>query len=151
RARFDPAVEEFRTEVREYLRAVMATERTQGHADPCDLTGLDEQFERALQRDAGARGYLALTLPASYGGGEQSSAYRAAFSLEAAAFDAPLIDTALTLGGAPILAFGSDEQRGTLLPAMARGEITLCIAYSEADAGSDLTGIATTARADGDG
>jgi alkylation response protein AidB-like acyl-CoA dehydrogenase len=151
RASFDPAVEEFRGEVREYLRAAMAPERTEGHADAGDLTGLDEKFERTLQRDAGAHGYLALTLPAAYGGGERSTAYRAAFSLEAAAFDAPLIDTALTLGGAPILAYGSDEQRATLLPAMARGETTLCIAYSEADAGSDLTGIATTARADDDG
>jgi alkylation response protein AidB-like acyl-CoA dehydrogenase len=34
---------------------------------------------------------------------------------------------------------------------MARGELTLCIAYTEADAGSDLSGIATTARPDGDG
>jgi len=151
RASFDPAVEEFRGEVREYLRAAMAPERTEGHADAGDLTGLDEKFERTLQRDAGAHGYLALTLPAAYGGGERSTAYRAAFSLEAAAFDAPLIDTALTLGGAPILAYGSDEQRATLLPAMARGETTLCIAYSEADAGSDLTGIATTAQADDDG
>jgi len=155
RSSFDPVVEEFRAEVREYLRAVMAPERTKGHSDPCDLTGLDEQFERALQRDAGAHGYLALTLPRAYGGGQRSTAYRAAFSLEAAAFDAPLIDTALTLGGAPILVFGSDEQRETLLPAMARGEITLCIAYSEANAGSDLTGIETTALAvgeqDGDG
>ena len=150
-ATFHPAVEEFRTEVREYLRAAMAPERTRDHADPRDLTGLDEAFERALQRDAGARGYLALTLPAEYGGGARSSAYRAAFSLEAAAFDAPLIDTALTLGGAPILAYGSDAQRAALLPAMARGEVTLCIAYSEADAGSDLTGIAATARPDGDG
>ena len=150
-ATFAPAVEEFRAEVRDYLRASMAPEHTNAHADPRDLTGLDEDFERALQRDAGARGYLALTLPAAYGGGARSTAYRAAFSLEAAAFDAPLIDTALTLGGAPILAFGSDEQRAALLPAMARGETTLCIAYSEAEAGSDLTGITTTARPDGDG
>ena len=150
RARFGAAVEDFRTEVRDYLRAAMAPERTRDHADPLDLTGLDEGFERDLQRDAGARGYLALTLPAEYGGGARSSAYRAAFSLEAAAFDAPLIDTALTLGGAPILAFGSDAQRAALLPAMARGELTLCIAYTEADAGSDLSGITTTARPDGD-
>jgi len=148
---FEPAVEEFRIEVREYLRAAMAPERTRHHADPLDLTGLDEEFERALHRDAGAHGYLALTFPVEYGGRARSSAYRAAFSLEAAAFDAPLIDTALTLGGAPILAYGSDEQRAALLPAMARGEVTLCIAYSEAEAGSDLTGIATTARPDGDG
>jgi len=150
-ATFDPAVEQFRAEVREYLGDVMAPERTLDHGDSRDLTGLDEHFERALHRDAGARGYLALTLPAEYGGGARSSAYRAAFSLEAAAFDAPLIDTALTLGGAPILAYGSDAQRAALLPGMARGEVTLCIAYTEADAGSDLTGITTTARPTGDG
>ena len=151
RVTFDRTVEEFRAEVRAYLRAAMAPDQVRDHADPRDLTGLDEQFERSLYRDAGARGYLALTLPAEYGGGARSSAYRAAFSLEAAAFDAPLIDTALTLGGAPILAFGSDEQRTALLPAMARGETTLCIAYTEADAGSDLSGIATTARPEGAG
>ena len=33
-ATFHPAVEEFRTEVREYLRAAMAPERTRDHADP---------------------------------------------------------------------------------------------------------------------
>ena len=77
-ASFDPAVEEFRAEVREYLRAATAPERTVGHADPRDLTGLDEGFERALQHDAGERGYLALTLPAEHGGGNRSTAYRAA-------------------------------------------------------------------------
>lgn len=143
---FDPEVEAFRAEVHGYLEAAMAPERVAGHADPQDLTGLDEAFERALQRDAAARGYLALTLPVEYGGGGLPLAYRAAFGLEAAAHDAPLIDTALTLGGAPILAFGSEAQRRTLLPAMARGEITLCIAYTEPGAGSDLSAIATTAR-----
>lgn len=144
--RFEPDIEQFRAEVHAYLDAAMRPEAVSAHADPRDLTGLDETFERALQRDAGARGYLGLTLPTDLGGSERSLAHRAAFSVEAAAHDAPLIDTALTLGGAPILAHGSDEQRTSLLPAMARGEITLCIAYSEPGAGSDLTAIATTAR-----
>lgn len=142
--RFDPEVEAFRAEVREYLAEVMAPGAVARHADPRDLTGLDEGFERAVQADAGARGYLALHYPVDVGGGGRPPAYRAAFGLEAAAFDAPLVDTALTLGGAPILAHGSDEQRA-LLPAMARGELLLCIAYSEPAAGSDLTAVATTA------
>ncbi len=151
RARFAPEVEAFRAEVRSFLRDTMDPTRAHAHADPRDLTGLDETFERAAQHDAGARGYLAVTVPTSMGGGGRSSAFRAVFGLEAAAFDAPVIDTALTLGGAPILAFGSAEQQATLLPAMIRGDILLCIAYTEADAGSDLANITTTARPTGDG
>jgi alkylation response protein AidB-like acyl-CoA dehydrogenase len=148
---FDTEVEALRAEVRTYLAEVMRPDAVAGHADPRDLTGLDEAFERALHVDAGARSYLALTLPVEWGGGGRSPAYRAAFGLEAAAHDAPLVDTALTLGGAPILAHGSPEQRRTLLPAMARGEILLCIAYTEPGAGSDLAAVATTAwRADPD-
>ena len=143
---FEPAVEEFRSEVRAYLDDAMAADRVDDHGDPRDLTGLDEAFERALQADAGARGYLAVTLPEEYGGSGRSPAFRAAFGLEAAAHDAPVIDTALTLGGAPILAHGSDAQKDALLPAMARGELLLCIAYTEPGAGSDLSAIATTAR-----
>ena len=143
---FAADVEAFRAEVRAYLADAMAPDRVTGHGDPRDLTGLDETFERALQADAGARGYLAVTLPVEYGGRARSPAYRAAFGLEAAAHDAPVIDTALTLGGAPILAYGSDAQKHALLPAMARGELLLCIAYTEPDAGSDLAGITTTAR-----
>jgi alkylation response protein AidB-like acyl-CoA dehydrogenase len=139
-------VDEFRAEVCAYLDEMMASDRVTGHDDPLDLTGLDEAFERALHRDAGARGYLALAIPKEYGGAGLTHAHRAAFALEAAAHDAPLIDTAITLGGAPILTHGSEEQRRTLLPAMARGECTLCIAYTEPGAGSDLAAIATTAR-----
>lgn len=143
---FDPDVEAFRAEVRQYLADVMRTDAVAAHGDPRDLTGLDESFERELQADAGARGYLGVDYPDAWGGGGRSPAYRAAFGLEAAAFDAPLIDTALTLGGAPILDYGSDAQRRTLLPAMVRGELLLCIAYSEPGAGSDLTAISTVAR-----
>jgi alkylation response protein AidB-like acyl-CoA dehydrogenase len=68
---------------------------------------------------------------------------------EAAYHDAPSIDTAIMLCGPPVLAFGSPAQQGRLVPAMVRGEITGCIAYTEPQAGSDLAAIATAAVADG--
>lgn len=146
RAGFTADVEDFRAEVRGYLGRAMREDAVAGHADARDLTGLDESFERSLQTDAGAHGYLAVAFPQEWGGQGRSAAHRAAFSLEAAAHDAPLVDTALTLGGAPILAHGTDDQRRAFLPAMTRGEVLLCIAYSEPGAGSDLSAIATTAR-----
>lgn len=53
------------------------------------------------------------------------------------------------LGTGPISLFGSDEQRRTYLPPVARGERIAAFALSEPQAGSDVAAIATTARRDG--
>jgi alkylation response protein AidB-like acyl-CoA dehydrogenase len=49
-----------------------------------------------------------------------------------------------------LLAFGSEEQRKTYLPPMARGDHIWTQLFSEPNAGSDLTGLQTRARLDGD-
>lgn len=49
-----------------------------------------------------------------------------------------------------ILAYGTAEQRARLLPPMARGELVAAIAMTEPEAGSDVQGIRTTARREGD-
>jgi alkylation response protein AidB-like acyl-CoA dehydrogenase len=144
--RLSAELEAFRAEVSEFFRAEMAPERTAGHHDPTDLTGFDEAFERALLLRAGARGYLGIHAPAEYGGGGRPPAYKAMFDLEAGYWNAPAIDTAMTLVGPALLAHGSEAQKRRWLPPMLRGEILMCIAYSEADAGSDLGRIATRVR-----
>jgi alkylation response protein AidB-like acyl-CoA dehydrogenase len=58
------------------------------------------------------------------------------------------------LGSGPISLFGSDEQRRTWLPGVASGEVIPAFALSEAEAGSDVSAMSTTARRDsigGDG
>src|SRR5688572_27594516 len=84
--RFSEEAEAFRLEVRAFLAEAMRD--AHDHADPLDLTGLAEEFERDLHRRAGALGWLGLR-------GEQ----RAVFEFEVARADAPLIDTAMTLAG----------------------------------------------------
>ena len=49
-----------------------------------------------------------------------------------------------------ILAYGTEEQKRSWLPRMARGELVGAIAMTEPGAGSDLQAIKTTARRDGD-
>ncbi len=49
----------------------------------------------------------------------------------------------------PILAYGSDEQKNKYLPAMAKGEVIGCFGLTEADYGSNPSGMITTARKDG--
>jgi glutaryl-CoA dehydrogenase len=46
--------------------------------------------------------------------------------------------------------FGSEEQKNHWLPAMAKGEVIGCFGLTEAGAGSDPGGMATTAAIDGD-
>jgi alkylation response protein AidB-like acyl-CoA dehydrogenase len=149
--RLDPELAAFRAEIRAFLRDEMAPERTAGHADPSDLTGLDEAFERAHQRRAGERGYLGISLPVELGGGGRPPSWKAIWAFEAAYHDAPSIDTAVTLCAGPLVAFGTDEQKRRHLPPMLRGEVLWAIAYTEHGAGSDLSMVRTTARATSDG
>jgi alkylation response protein AidB-like acyl-CoA dehydrogenase len=149
--RFAPEVDAFRNQVHAFLEEEMAPEKVASYGDDRDLTGLGEEFERALLRRAGARGFLGISLPAEWGGGGRPAAFQAVFNLEVAAHDAPLIDTAVTLAAQPLLAWGSPEQRAFFLPRIIAGELIVCIAYTEPDAGSDLGNLSMVAEPDGDG
>jgi alkylation response protein AidB-like acyl-CoA dehydrogenase len=118
------------------------------HADPADLTGLSEEFERAVLKEAGAHGYLGIGLAEEV---EDGPWLRAAFDYAVAAHDAPLIDTAVTLAGFAVSRYADDAQRAFFLPRMLAGELTMCIAYSEPEAGSDLRAIRSTAAPVPDG
>lgn len=145
-----PEVEEFHAEVDAFFREAMTPDRIAGHLDPTDLTGLDLEFERELQRECGRRGWLGISAPRELGGGGRPLAYQAMFGYASAYHDTPTIDTAITLAGAPLIAHASEQQRRTLIAPMLAGEINISIAYTEADAGSDLGRVATTAtRVDG--
>jgi len=54
------------------------------------------------------------------------------------------------LGAYPLLLYGSEDQKQKYLPALARGEALAAFALTEAQAGSDAGGVATTAAKDGD-
>jgi len=49
----------------------------------------------------------------------------------------------------PILAYGSDEQKKKYLPEMGKGKVIGCFGLTEADYGSNPSGMITTARKDG--
>ncbi len=57
---------------------------------------------------------------------------------------------ASALGSTPILLFGSEEQKKKYMPPIAAGKVLAAFGLTEANAGSDAAGIATTAKKDGD-
>ncbi|MEU8132920.1 acyl-CoA dehydrogenase [Streptodolium elevatio] len=147
-----PGAEEFRAEVCAWLTPAMALGRIAAHRDPDDRTGLGEEFERALLREAGKRGWLGISVPSGAGGGGRPASWAAAFAYEVAWHHAPLVDTGVVLASAPVAAYGSAGQRGRLLPGMLDGRETWCCAYTELAAGNDLfAGLRAEARQDGDG
>ncbi|MFP6609547.1 MAG: acyl-CoA dehydrogenase family protein, partial [Deltaproteobacteria bacterium] len=71
---------------------------------------------------------------------------------EMKALDLPpaLVGFGLTMIGPTLLRFGNEDQKKQHLPRIIRGEIRWCQGYSEPGAGSDLAGLQTRGRLDGD-
>ncbi|MBX6166096.1 MAG: acyl-CoA dehydrogenase family protein [Thermobispora bispora] len=108
---------------------------------------------RDFYRKAGALGIVGLQVPERYGGG----------GVESYKFNCVLTEETarqhLCLGSLRVhmdivlpyfLRYADEEQRRRWLPGIASGELMTAIAMTEPGTGSDLAGIATTARLDGD-
>jgi len=62
----------------------------------------------------------------------------------------PQINLGIWMLGPVLLAYGSEAQKRSLLPPMARGEVRWCQGFSEPNAGSDLASLKMAARDAGD-
>ncbi len=108
-------------------------------------------FDREVWEKAGAAGLLGAEVPESYGGPGGTFAHDAVIAYQANrngidGWGGPL-HNAIVLPY--ILHYGSEEQRQAWLPKMVSGELIGAIAMTEPAAGSDLQGVKTTARLDG--
>lgn len=136
----------FRDEVRQFLRDEL----------PRDLTirTLAGQFNTAdetlaWQKILYRKGWGAPGWPKDHGGTGWTPLQIMIFEEEARQAGAPtqnLQGTALL--GPVVIAFGTDEQRATLLPPLLRGEALWCQGFSEPGAGSDLASLRTAATMD---
>lgn len=96
---------------------------------------------------------LAVHYPARHGGRDRTLADHAAICERMGERGLPDVAHLITVQavGCTILYHGTENQRSTLLPRIAGGRLLASLLLSEKEAGSDLTGIATTAEPDGDG
>ncbi len=144
--RFDPIelppeCEALRREVRVFIADELAAGRWIPNSDFGSHRAAD--FSRRL----GERGWIGMTWPKRYGGGERSFLERYTVTEELLASGAPVGChwIADRQSGPLLLRYGSDEQRETFLPGICRGEIFFAIGMSEPDSGSDLASIRTRA------
>lgn len=143
---YSPEHEQFRAT----LRAFLFREAVPNVAKWEEQHRVDLDF----YRKAGKLGILGLQIPEAYGGGGQTSfTYNLVVAEE-------LIGAHLSLSPVRVhidvvvpyfLSYATADQKYRWLPKLATGESMASIAMSEPDTGSDLGGIRTTARRDGEG
>ncbi len=95
-------------------------------------------------------GILLPDFPQEYGGGGGTFAHETVVNEELASAGVHFGSSIQSIVGHYILSYGTEEQKRDWLPRMARGELVAAIAMTEPSAGSDLAGIKTVARREGD-
>jgi long-chain-acyl-CoA dehydrogenase len=109
------------------------------------------QVSREVWKKAGEAGLLLTDVPAEYGGSGADFLYSAVMIDEMAkrVYTAPGFRLHSDIVAPYILNYGSEEQKRTWLPRMAKGEVITAIAMTEPGTGSDLQAIRTTALRQG--
>ena len=110
-----------------------------------------EIVDKAVWRKAGEAGLLCPSVPEEYGGSGGTYAHETAIieAISHVGVDGFGIGLHNAIVAPYILHYGSEEQKKKWLPRMATGELIGAIAMTEPGAGSDLQGVKTSARRDG--
>jgi long-chain-acyl-CoA dehydrogenase len=139
---YTPEHEAFRETVRVWL---------QKEAVP-QIARWDEQgiVDKDIWLKGGEIGMLCPTVPEEYGGLGLDFGYNAIIDEEVSYAGTPLgfgLQSDIVVNY--LISYGSEEQKRQWLPKMVSGDVVTAIAMTEPGTGSDLQGIRTTARKDG--
>jgi alkylation response protein AidB-like acyl-CoA dehydrogenase len=143
-----PAHEKMRAELRSYFAGIMTDELRHTFRNGYYAAEATEAYRQVVRR-LGEDGWLGIGWPKDSGGQGLSMVEQAIFSDEASLADVPLPLLTINSVGPAIAAFGTSEQRKTLVPGILRGEVHFAIGYSEPEAGTDLASLKTRAVRDG--
>lgn len=144
---FSAGEQRFRAECRDWLGANVPSERRPLNA--ADAIG----FDRAWQRRLFDAGWAGINWPREYGGRGLSIVEQVIWLEEYAKAHAPWIGAnfvGINHGGPTLILNADAGQKAFHLPRILRGEAIWCQGFSEPGAGSDLAGIRTRARIEGD-
>lgn len=140
---FTPQEEEFRRDVRDWVRANLPADISHKVHNGLRLSKEDHQ---RWARILGRQGWYGWGWPKEFGGPGWSVLQRHIFEEECALAGAPRVIVTGPIMVAPVLmAFGSPEQQRRHLPGIMSGDVWWAQGFSEPGAGSDLAGLRTRA------
>jgi len=142
---YEPEHDAFRASVRSFVEKEVVP-----HHAEWEKAGL---VDRSLWTEAGKQGFLGMDVPEQYGGGGvKDFRYNAVLDEEIVRVGASGVGWGLhnDVVAPYLLELATEEQKARWLPGFCSGELITAIAMTEPAAGSDLQGIRTTARRDGD-
>jgi alkylation response protein AidB-like acyl-CoA dehydrogenase len=147
RALFEDLHEDFRASFRTFLEREVAP----GYME-WERAGI---MPREVFAKAGAGGFLAMSVPEAYGGaGADDFRLNLVISEECQRAGLGSFGLGITLHNdiclPYFLTYASEEQRERWLPGIVSGELITAIAMTEPGIGSDLAGMSTSAKRDGD-
>lgn len=147
---FTPEQEDFRKEVRDWLKENLTPEIVEGAQETgsIEMYGYVPEFSRRLAK----KGWLGIHWPKEYGGQGRSHVEDLIFKEELAYAEAPIFAHwfGVDFVGPTLIHYGSEEQKRKYIPAIISGEIMFCEGFSEPEAGSDLASLKTYAQEEAD-
>lgn len=135
------------------VRAFIADNAERGTVSDPTREGMaqlvDTPERRAFMKKMSERGWIGMSWPKEYGGGEAPGIYEYLLNEELAAAGCPLIGKGVGIIGKTIIRHGNERLKQEFLPKILHAEIEFAIGYSEPNAGSDLASLALRATHDG--
>jgi alkylation response protein AidB-like acyl-CoA dehydrogenase len=142
------ALDEAQTVIQELVRRV-AREKVAPRAQQIDLSA---EYPQDMFELIQSLGLFALPFPAEYGGaGSMLSACVAVEELGRVCYNTAYLLVVQWVPIGAILAGGNDEQKQKYLPGLASGALRGALSLTESQSGSDVAGIKTRAKRDGEG
>jgi len=115
------------------------------------LGGLEGgELYRSVIKQMGDDGWLGVGWPKEFGGQGRTWIEQQIFFDEARRATAPIPFVTINTVGPALMELGTEEQKQRFLPGILSGDLHFSIGYTEAEAGTDLAALSTTAVLDGD-
>lgn len=154
--RFTEEEERFRWEVEEFLDEAIPPRWYEISGEELDTELTDEAWSIIcdFRHKLGEKGWLAPSYPKEYGGAELDITKQLILVEELNLRRAPSTRLETIIGadwvGPTIRHYGSEEDKKKYLIPLAKGDLIVCLLFTEPEAGSDLGGIQTKAIREGD-
>jgi alkylation response protein AidB-like acyl-CoA dehydrogenase len=115
-----------------------------------ELMESDSGFDERLWKEMAGLGWQGMAIPEQHGGAGFSflETFVLLEEMGRSLYPSPFFST-VVLGTPAVLEAGSDEQKGAILPAVASGDLTLALAFTEPNGLWTEPGVEATARLEG--